>query len=188
MKNLVTDILKKETAQYHDDIEQRLESNKLFDGTFTQDNYYKMLVVNHQFIQSLEPEIKALLTVSDLAFLSKINLNKLALLEKDLHELNLPINPTEKLNLLANREEALGALYVIEGSMLGGMVIAKQLKKYPDLEQTGFNYFGHYGQDIGPIWKSFVAYLNENLITEEQQQQTLNGAIKAYQYLIDLAK
>lgn len=188
MTNLVTDILKKETAQYHDEIEQKLASNKLFEGTFNQDDYYKMLIVNHQFIQALEPEIKALLKIEDLELLNKINLNKLQLLEKDLVELNLKINEPIKVEVLKNRAEALGALYVIEGSMLGGMVIAKQLKKYPELEQAGFNYFGHYGQDIGPIWKSFVAYLNENIISEEDQNDTLNGAIKAYQFLINLAK
>ena len=187
MTNLVTDILKKETAQYHDEIEQKLESNKLFDGTFNQANYYKMLQVNHQFIAVLEPQINSLLTENDLKFLENINLNKLQLLIKDLEELQLDktVLGTEK--LLNTRLEALGALYVIEGSMLGGMVIAKQLKKYPELSESGFNYFGHYGQGIGTIWKSFVAYLNENVTGEQEKEQVLNGAIKAYQFLISLA-
>lgn len=184
---MITEILKKNTAKYHDEIEQKLASNKLFEGTFNQDNYFKMLNVNYQFIQALEPQIKGLLSEQDLDFLNKINLNKLELLEKDLVELNLKISSPVEIELLKNREEALGALYVIEGSMLGGMVIAKQLKKYPELEQAGFNYFGHYGQDIGSIWKSFVVYLNENLVTDDQQKNTLNGAIKAYQFLISLA-
>lgn len=184
---MISGILKKETVKYHDEIEQKLESNKLFEGAFNQNNYYKMLLVNHQFIQGLEPEIKSLLSEEDLEFLNKINLNKLELLEKDLIELNLEITQPEKNELLKNREEALGALYVIEGSMLGGMVIAKQLRKYPELAQAGFNYFGHYGQDIGPIWKSFIAYLNDHIITNDQQKNTLKGAIKAYQFLINLA-
>lgn len=184
---MITELLKKETRQFHDEIEQKLASNKLFEGTFSQNDYYKMLVVNHQFIQVLEPQIKALLSASDLAFLERINLNKVALLENDLIELNLEIKPIKPIQLITNRAEALGALYVIEGSMLGGMVIAKQLKKYPELEQAGFNYFGHYGQDIGPIWKSFVAYLNDNMIEEVAQQEVLKGAKIAYTYLIELA-
>lgn len=180
----VTDLLKINTAQYHDEIEQKLESNKLFDGTFTQANYYKMLVVNHQFIKAYESEIHSFLNDSDKELLNKINFNKLSLIEQDLEELNLTPNEIGTINHLNNRAEALGALYVIEGSMLGGMVIAKQLKKYPDLETANFNYFGHYGQDIGPIWKAFVSYLNEQLIDEQDQNDTLKGAIKAYQYLI----
>jgi len=181
---MITDILKKETLQYHDEIEAKLESKRLFDGTFTQENYYKMLLVNHQFIKAYEGEIFKLLNESDKLILNRINLNKLALIEKDLTELNLTPNEITPINSLENREEALGALYVIEGSMLGGMVIAKQLKKYPDLEFSNFNYFGHYGNDIGPIWKEFVAYLNQEIIDIEAQDATLKGAIKAYHYLI----
>ncbi|RLZ08730.1 biliverdin-producing heme oxygenase [Faecalibacter macacae] len=181
---MVTELLKTETRQYHDEIEQKLESNKLFDGTFTQDNYYKMLVVNHQFIKAYETEIHAFLNNSDKELLNRINFNKLSLIEKDILELKLSPKEIGTINHLKNRAEALGALYVIEGSMLGGMVIAKQLKKYPDLETANFNYFGHYGQDIGPIWKAFVNYLNEQIIDENEKQDTLQGAVKAYQYLI----
>ena len=102
---MISGILKKETVKYHDEIEQKLESNKLFEGAFNQNNYYKMLLVNHQFIQGLEPEIKSLLSEEDLEFLNKINLNKLELLEKDLIELNLEITQPEKNELLKNREE-----------------------------------------------------------------------------------
>ena len=58
---MLTEILKRDTAKYHDEIEQKLESNKLFEGTFNQENYYKMLIVNYNFIQALEPEIKIFL-------------------------------------------------------------------------------------------------------------------------------
>ena len=183
----VTDILKTNTSQYHDEIEAKLESKRLFDGTFTQDNYYKMLLVNHQFIKAYETEIHSLLNENDLNLLNEINFNKLALIEKDLVELNLAPKELTPIENLENRAEALGALYVIEGSMLGGMVIAKQLKKYPELETASFNYFGHYGNHIGPIWKDFVAYMNENLMTEEDKKLALVGAVKAYQYLVAAA-
>lgn len=181
---MVTDILKKETKQFHDEIEQKLESNKLFDGTFTQTNYYKMLLVNHQFIKAYENEIFSYLNDADKDLLNRINFNKLDLIEKDLQELQLTPNEVGVINQLSNRAEALGALYVIEGSMLGGMVIAKQLKRFPELETASFNYFGHYGQDIGPIWKEFINYMNNQLIDENEQNNALQGAIKAYQYLI----
>lgn len=183
----VTDLLKTNTAQYHDEIEAKLESKRLFDGSFTQDHYYKMLLVNHQFIKAYEGEIHALLNENDLNLLFEINFNKLVLIEKDLLELNLNPYTITSIQPLENRAEALGALYVIEGSMLGGMVIAKQLKKYPDLDKVGFHYFGHYGSHIGPIWKAFVAYMNEQLISEEEKQSALVGAVKAYTYLIAAA-
>lgn len=184
---MITDILKLNTRQYHDEIENKLKSNRLFDGTFTQEDYYKMLLVNHQFIKVYEDQILSLLHEEDIEFLKQLNFKKLELIEKDLAELHLEPYKSTVVNDLENRAQALGALYVIEGSMLGGMVISKQLKKYPELAESSFNYFGHYGHDLGPIWKAFVNYLNSNVTAQDQQLEVLNGAIKAYQTLIVIA-
>ena len=48
---MLSNYLKEKTATYHTEIESKLESNKLFDGTFSDENYYKMLQVNHQFLK-----------------------------------------------------------------------------------------------------------------------------------------
>lgn len=50
---MLTDYLKENTKIYHDAIEGKLESNKLFDGSFSENNYYKMLQVNHIFFKIL---------------------------------------------------------------------------------------------------------------------------------------
>lgn len=183
----VSDYLKENTAKYHDEIEEKLASKKLFDGSFTDQDYYKMLQVNHQFLKAYENQLKSFLTAEDLSKLSLTNFDKTDLIEKDLVELNL-----EKLSLtsetkIQNRAEALGALYVIEGSMLGGNVIAKTLKKYDDLALKSFNYFGHYGENLGTSWKAFIQYINVEFTTEDEQKSVLDGALKAYQDLISFA-
>lgn len=55
---MLSNYLKEKTANYHNEIEAKLESNKLFDGTFSDENYYKMLQVNHQFLKVYENAIK----------------------------------------------------------------------------------------------------------------------------------
>lgn len=184
---MLSDYLKKETAQYHQEIEEKLESNKLFNSTFTDRNYYKMLQVNHVFLKSYEHSIKEFLNEKDLENLALTKLNKLSLIEKDIHELGIEELQTIKQVELVNRAEAFGALYVIEGSMLGGNVIAKTLKKYPFLENKSFNYFGHYGENLGSIWKTFINYINQEFTSEEEQKQVLKGAQKAYEDLINFA-
>ncbi|WP_282629110.1 biliverdin-producing heme oxygenase [Empedobacter sedimenti] len=184
---LLSELLKTSTANYHDEIEGKLASKKLFDGTFTDQDYYKMLQVNHLFLEVYEKDIRDLLSENDLHNFVQTNLDKLSLIEKDLNELSLSkLNISKKANL-QNRAEAIGALYVIEGSMLGGNVIAKTLKKYPDLADQKFNYFGHYGENLGQSWKTFVSYINEEFTNEEQQKQVLEGAKKAYEDLISFA-
>lgn len=184
---MLSNYLKEKTANYHNEIEAKLESNKLFDGTFSDENYYKMLQVNHQFLKVYENAIKDFLTTKDIDVLAQTNFDKTALIEKDLQELNLNNLAFETEANLSNRAEAFGALYVIEGSMLGGNVIAKTLKKYPNLEHKSFNYFGHYGENLGQSWKTFLAYINEEFTTEEELNQAFEGAKKAYEDLISFA-
>ena len=52
--------------------------------------------------------------------------------------------------------DALGSLYVIEGSALGGRVIAPQLKRDMGLERgAGATYFHGFGADSGAMWQAF---------------------------------
>lgn len=184
---MLSDYLKEKTANYHQEIEEKLESNKLFNNTFTDENYYKMLQVNHVFLKSYEDSIKQFLNEKDLENLALTKLNKLALIEKDIKELGIEELEVNKQFELTNRAEAIGALYVIEGSMLGGNVIAKTLKKYPFLENKSFNYFGHYGENLGSIWKTFIAYINQEFTTEQELEQVFEGAKKAYEDLLSFA-
>ncbi|WP_313374509.1 biliverdin-producing heme oxygenase [Chishuiella sp.] len=184
---MLTDYLKENTKIYHDAIEGKLESNKLFDGSFSENNYYKMLQVNHIFLKFYEEAIKNFLTEKDKEILDQVNFDKLNLIEKDLQELEIKELDLPKLFKLDNRAEAFGALYVIEGSMLGGNVIAKTLKKYPDLENKSFNYFGHYGDKLGKSWKVFLSYINEEFTTENEKKEVFVGAKKAYEDLINFA-
>jgi len=184
---MLSDYLKEKTAVYHKEIEDKLESNKLFNSTFTDKNYYKMLQVNHIFLKSYEDSIKEFLNEKDLENLALTKLNKLSLIQQDINELGLEELNVPKQFELQNRAEAIGALYVIEGSMLGGNVIAKTLKKYPFLENKSFIYFGHYGENLGQIWKTFIGYINQEFTTEEEQQQVFEGAKKAYEDLISFA-
>ncbi|RSK35440.1 biliverdin-producing heme oxygenase [Hymenobacter metallilatus] len=52
--------------------------------------------------------------------------------------------------------QLLGALYVLEGSTLGGQVIARQLATAGVSARA---YFGGHAEQTGPLWKSFVQQL-----------------------------
>ena len=73
--------------------------------------------------------------------------------------------------------EALGCLYVIEGATLGGQIIGRHLKKNLALdEDRGCAFFRSYGDDVGPMWKSFRETLSSHCSkhgsTEEEQLVT----------------
>ena len=57
---------------------------------------------------------------------------------------------------LGDPAEAMGSLYVIEGSALGGRVIAPQLKRTLGLGQgRGASYFHGFGGETGAMWANF---------------------------------
>jgi heme oxygenase len=67
---------------------------------------------------------------------------------------------------------ALGAAYVLEGSTLGGVHIAKMIREQvPDLPPgKGFSFFESYGPAVQEMWKKFHTYLNRLTDAAEQQE------------------
>ncbi|MFD2743442.1 MULTISPECIES: biliverdin-producing heme oxygenase [Sphingobacterium] len=57
-----------------------------------------------------------------------------------------------------NVQEALSALYVLEGSILGGPYIVQMLKKYGI--SRGFSFFSGYGDQSSHMWDRFIHILN----------------------------
>lgn len=70
---------------------------------------------------------------------------------------------------ISSHADALGALYVTEGSTLGGKVICKTIAT--NLGKTdfeGLKFFNGYGNDTGRRWKSFLSVLNNYSDTKEE--------------------
>ncbi|MGF3025636.1 biliverdin-producing heme oxygenase [Methylobacterium aquaticum] len=54
------------------------------------------------------------------------------------------------------RSGAFGALYVLEGSTLGGQLIAKQVgRRLGPTVESGCRYYAAHGRDTGAMWKAF---------------------------------
>ena len=122
---MVSEYLKKNTAEYHDAAEKLFNSEKIFNKTFTLEDYKK--IINTNYLMLLHSENKIFNNLSE-RFSEKLQLDqrvKLPLIEKDLSSLALENQTASHDFELANEHEALGAMYVIEGSTLGGNVIAK---------------------------------------------------------------
>ena len=60
---------------------------------------------------------------------------------------------------ISGHAAALGAMYVIEGSTLGGQIICNMLKKQLKIED-GLSFFSGYGEQTIPMWKRFQAVLD----------------------------
>jgi heme oxygenase (biliverdin-IX-beta and delta-forming) len=79
------------------------------------------------------------------------------------------------------RAEALGALYVLEGSSLGGRVILKELKRR-GASLAGLGFLDPYGADTGKRWRSFLIILERELTSCEQKADAVKGALNTFAF------
>lgn len=97
-------------------------------------------------------------------------------LKADIEELGFEIKPSIGLPQpeITSLPAALGAMYVMEGSIMGGPIIVEILKKHGITK--GFSFFSGYGAETGKMWSAFVSVLNANASDEQAKQIAVNVA------------
>lgn len=66
---------------------------------------------------------------------------------------------------------ALGSMYVLEGSTLGGQIIAKMLRQQLGTEtDEGFSFFVSYGAETQAMWERFKEYLSRPFADNERRE------------------
>lgn len=183
---MILERLKSETRPHHDRIEEVGFSNKIMSGQLTLDEY-KLLVINNYRIHKLvEETLEQNPQVKNLEGLEFDSRKKTAALAKDLEVLGL--NPadysTNDITLdLSDFHKAMGTYYVLEGSTLGGSVIARQLAKNEAIAAaTGsqFNFYGCYGDMVGPRWKAFQQVLLNVATDAAAEDKMVAGAAATF--------
>ncbi|RMZ59403.1 heme oxygenase [Chryseobacterium nematophagum] len=182
---MLSEYLKRNTAEYHDAAEKLFNSEKIFNRTFTLEDYKKIIVTNYVMLLNSEDKIFNSLSSTYEGKLQLIERKKLFLIEMDLESLSVKETTPSYDIEFDDENEALGALYVIEGSTLGGRVIAKQLSKTEGFENITFNFFGCYHENTGSMWKAFKEVLDTN-VKKENYNEVLSGAKKLYTFLLNL--
>ena len=77
----------------------------------------------------------------------------------------------ENTSFLHSNAHAIGAMYVMEGSTLGGKVICKTIRdNLVWKESGGFSFFSGYGSATGVKWKSFLDVLDQYSDTAEENE------------------
>jgi heme oxygenase len=127
------------------------------------ETYASLLRMYYGFFHPLEKQIQELLSSDDLADI-RLRRNSRLLIE-DLSALPVAFAYPAicyQLPVLQTKAQAFGALYVAEGSSLGGRVIAKMLLKNPGLSisHRQLNYFNGYGDQTGIRWTELLQVLN----------------------------
>jgi heme oxygenase (biliverdin-IX-beta and delta-forming) len=94
----------------------------------------------------------------------------------------------QELPPIRSHAEALGAMYVMEGSTMGGKIIAKMIEGQAGINgPSGFSFFNGYGEETGKMWEEFKVLLNRPLDEMEKLNLilTANRTFKTFYNWID---
>lgn len=76
--------------------------------------------------------------------------------------------------------EALGRMYVLEGSTLGGRVIRRAVEARGD-SMDGLSFLDPYGERVGERWRAFLAVLEAQARTRDDIEAMAVGAVAGFQ-------
>jgi heme oxygenase len=160
--------LRTTTRQEHVDVEDTLLP--FLTSLNSKHKYASLLRMFFGFYQPLEQRISAQLSVADLPDLPERR--KSSAILSDLAQCgmtseNIPL--CSHLPSLPSKAAAFGALYVLEGSTLGGKMIARMLLENKELSvgPEAVSFFSGYGAATGARWRVFLEALNQQADTSE---------------------
>ena len=167
--------LRSKTANSHQLIEQNNVSQSLMSQNVTTIQYAEYLSKMYSFVHGFEKIVFPLLKHYEVLQLD--DRRKSHLIKADLALLNYnAVQRYENDELFSNHYQtaaaALGGMYVLEGSTLGGQIISRHLSKILGNSVDGkTTYLTAYTGQTGSIWKNFLQLLcvegNRNGFEEE---------------------
>lgn len=183
--------LRASTLPAHKQLESLPISEAIISPDLTTSTYIKYLSLMSTVIRDIEEHIFPLVSdmIPDLE-----NRRKHHLIKADLEHLG---NPGTWTSLPFNIEGykatpafAMGVMYVIEGSTLGGRVILKNVEKALGSDITNATrYFSGYGEQTGSSWRLFLERFTDFAVAnKDKQEEMIAGADYTFTAIHDLLK
>lgn len=170
--------LKQETAVEHERMHQLMSEAKVFSSKekyaqFTLSQYYFQREIEHLFEKEGVAEL-----IPDLDIRGR---SKQAL--ADLNDLGIQPNKQQLHSENVQLPEALGWIYVSEGSTLGAAFLFKEAQKHLGFSETfAARNLAAYPEGRAKVWKRFVQALDKTGFDQTQQDRVVQGALDAFGY------
>ena len=176
------DFLKEQTKTIHNNVEGTNLAKYIMDGSMSLEQYKTYLIQNYHSYKAVEDALVLNKGIIREDLHSFINSNKSDHLFKDLKNLavnNIPENSKEI--TFDSEVEAIAALYVIQGSMIGGNMISKKLRTCPELKDIETHHFFDFCvKDSMKLWSNFKTTVNNANFPESEYEKALASAKKAF--------
>ena len=177
----MNDALRQATAQSH----ARIESLLQFEGDFTLGHYQRVMTGFAAFLLAWEPMIAQRLAPDARPWFARRVRGPFAI--RDLAALGLTQPAPARLCIdLDGPAQVFGSMYVLEGSALGGRVIARRLAGQHGLgPSSGGAYFAGWDQATGAMWLEFRERMAREVAgTPANRARACAAAVQTFEALI----
>tara|TARA_B100000686_G_C16618461_1_gene877822 strand:- start:443 stop:1015 length:573 start_codon:yes stop_codon:yes gene_type:complete len=172
--------LKTKTHEAHMRLHVHSFTQPLQSATLTRVEYERILKGFYTYYSALEHHYEGVKSDFGNIF------DPVAALEKDFQTLgisppkNNSFGKAVQTDLPADFDHYIGYLYVKQGSTLGGQIMSKNIERTIGLDRDKkVHFFNPYGKSTGPVWKSFLAYL-ERIEDSVCMDSAIHGANHAF--------
>jgi heme oxygenase (biliverdin-IX-beta and delta-forming) len=179
----IMEALSNDTADVHRSLEGELN---LMDGGLSVSDYVDTLQTFAAFVSEWELKAAqhcppALQRIFDAR-------RRALLLDADLHYFHAsPLSVKPAVPAVDNTARFLGAMYVMEGSTLGGQFISRHLETALGLRDgRGYSYFRGHGFETGRMWKDFTEVLMREAVTQPEKEiiEAARNMFEAFRHFI----
>jgi heme oxygenase len=172
--------LKSETLSNHQQLEKHLIVK--LKGMQSPEDYINILQIFYAYFGALEDQINQFIGVDQLPDYAERR--KTESIKNDILALNgiVPEKATAvDLPEIGSLLQAFGALYVIEGSTLGGQVISKMISKQLALDDdAGISFFKSYGEQTMAMWEKFKTVLEQHAASQYAADEITEAANETF--------
>jgi len=177
---MFTDTIKTATLEKHQQVEKLLVGKMKIIRCM--DDYVDLLKIFYSYFGGLEQKIDAFITTENLTdYNQRRKTDSIAGDIKILGGIVPGFAGNENLPVINNQSQAFGALYVMEGSTLGGKIIAAMLQKHLNFNNDeGLSFFNSYGDNAMQMWAIFKLVLNNVAKTGENETEVIFTANETF--------
>ncbi len=164
--------IRKESRAIHDRLEGSSGVDKIMDGSVTDQQVQEILLKNYLAFAKAEQEI------------TPFHPDHLLMSHRILADLDtyaVEKDPDIEFNL-ENKYQALGARYVLNGSMLGASIIGKRLRECENIKQKDWQFYRKPSAEERNNWPQLLKEIQEIEYTPEQQEQIISGVLKTFRF------
>lgn len=174
--------LRQETAESHQNLENNRLSKAILTPSVSIADYQAYLAALFGVTVACEDQIFPSIShiITDLRDRYKSRLIIDDLLATGFSEAEIDALPVYRFEF-SSVAEALGIMYVLEGSTLGGKILYRHVHEVLGLTpENGASYFWGYGAQTGNLWKSFISSLTQFVDEHDERDAVIASAKKTF--------